>query len=385
MDIFRIEIIRDKIVSFLDDVTIQLWRASCRYIRINVHGRGIKPLPTEFCQYAIIHDNVELLRLSDIVPADSFEFAINHSLKCAIYLYEHGCDVYECELAVDSPASEFYNSVMNFHNIINGDEGIVGWDIEFFNIHKCRWTEELLNLIACECDVILLRYLIENGCPISDDIAEHACHNDSADCLAYLHTLGYEGNYYEAAKSDTSECLKFLYDLPLTAKFCLQEIEIAVVNNKYETFIFMLEHKWPITEKLLELVAKHGSIDMMRQILLRVSINGRIYLGSIDIQQDLQISTKTYGCVFVLAFNNYKIMAKWLYNIEWPINEYTLKMAASLSSDKCLRWLIKHGCEWQGIQVAELIKKYNNMCRKLYGYVSGECVDYLNNLVQDDY
>jgi len=385
MDIFSIEIIRDQVASFLDDVTIQLWRASCRYIRINVHGRGIKPLPTEFCQYAIIHDNVELLWLSGIVPADSFEFAINHSLKCAIYLYEHDCDVYKCELAANSPAVEFYNSVMSFRDIINGDESIIGWDIEFFNIHKCRWTEELLNLVACNGDITLLRYLVKNGCPISDDIAEHACHNDSAECLAYLHTIGYEGSYYEAANSDTAECLKFLYGLPLTAKFCSQEIEIAVENKKYETFTFMLEHKWPITEKLLELAAKHGSISMMRQILLRVSINGQIYLDSTNIQQDLQISAKTYGRIFAIAFDNYKTMAKWLYNIEWPINEYTLKMATTLSSDRCLRWLIKHGCEWRSIQVGELINKYNNMCKKLYEYASVECTDYLNDLLQDDY
>jgi len=241
------------IMSFMDDVSIIMMRASCRQFRL-VQGRSTGQM-TNIIPYAIKHDNLELLKYAcelghpwkyvigkyaplcaespvckeyihenfctkdSMIIHTGMQYNVGYFIRCAIELFEHGCPLNELSMIYIIQ----YCTVKELKKLCKLGAPL---SVQVFNIacertytafleclykFKCPWNETT-SATAADFNSNL-QYLHKNGCPWDETTCIAAARKDRVILLKYAHENGCpltKITYEAAVAANAIRCIEYL-------------------------------------------------------------------------------------------------------------------------------------------------------------------------------
>jgi hypothetical protein len=249
----------------------------------------------------------------------------------------------------------------------------------------------------------MLKYLHENGCPITRHTVKEAAAWGRLDCLKYLHKNGCDWDSAApllAAENGNLDCFKYLYEnqCPIDLQECLdyatrEEKKIIIINyikNLNSCKTKKNKKKKSCCNDYNE-AAENEHMDCLKYLFQK----------GYDMEEE-------YVCVIAAEKNNFKMlkfavengfdvsdeaatataivsgnleMLKYLHKNGCPITRHTVREAAAWERSDCLKYLHKNGCDWDSAAPLLAAENGNLDCFK-YLYENQcpidlqECLDY---------
>lgn len=380
--------IQEYIIQYLDDTTASLLRAVCRHFREFVTKRSIGDLHN----YAIKHDNVNLLKIADELKypwsQSSFTNAIlADSLRCARYLNDGFCMIGKIDFTKDVPCSinalnlysniyEFCSMHVKFSNDCYAKSSEFKNNITFkmLNICRKRWTIVTARILAVYGTGKHLKFFIKKGGPHDISLLNFACYNINAECLQVLHNFGYKLNsdlYENAIKHESITCLNYLRkcNIQLSKEYLVLVAENGSVNL-FRELMFL-----GITIDVIRGAISSGSIEIMQIILENVTINSQSLVKPAPLkenQTNIMIESNIMCQMFVDAFTNVWCdscteMADYLRQVGWTWCRDLYFAAATADNEYCMKYLFENDCPYfRQPEVSTSIKDVLRLIQKIY-------------------
>jgi hypothetical protein len=222
------------------------------------------------------------------------------------------------------------------------------------------WNKQVCNYAVEYGYFDILKYAVENGCPLDAYVCVKAIrHDDHLDCFKYLIEKG----------------------CPLDEDVT----DAAVEYGKIDFLKYAVENGCPLAEDACCNAAHYGYLDCLTYVhengaLLGITacINAVIH-GHLDCLKYLHVNGCRWDetvCVEAVRYGHLDCL-KYLHVNGCPWNENVTFMAAATNNIDCLRYALENGCSWKEIVcVSAVMRGYLDCLKYLHenGCIFGEDV-----------
>jgi hypothetical protein len=157
----------------------------------------------------------------------------NNNVEMLDYLLRHDCPI---DRSLTITIAENNCTTILYYLIENN---LIG--TQTTNPTHLEWHPDTTDYVVGHNDLDLLKYYIDNGCPMSEQITVYAAKNGYLDCLKYAVENG-------------------AYEHPIAIKNAIQ-------YNQKECFHYLLKQKFVITSDITITAASYGRLELLKYLI----------------------------------------------------------------------------------------------------------------------